>query len=220
MSQNQADTLGWGQQDEFSHRQFDADLLHEIKSDSDFKYELPPEARPNLLQMIFQKLFEWLVTVLGNEVFAWLAIIVLVIIGVVGLGFAVYGLFGVGKTVPVFVKETGGIDYEVKEEDIHEINFTEEIEAAMGGKDYRRAIRLLYLFALKQLTDREIIAWAPYKTNHDYLLEIQPEAYREQLGTLGYYFEYAWYGHFKVEANHVKEMQEAFAGLEGQLKNG
>src|SRR5687767_102684 len=52
-------------------------------------------------------------------------------------------------------------EYAVEQENIHEINFDNDILDAERAKDYRRAVRLLFLKVLKQLSDSEHIYWDP-----------------------------------------------------------
>lgn len=199
-------------------KSFDQRIIDNFKQDSAFLYELPPETRPNFLQMMFRKFFEWLVFIFGNEGVAWLVLIIMIILGAVGIGFAFYGLFGIGKTIPVYSKEEGGIDYLLKEENIHEMNFSEEINLAVEQKDFRRAIRLVYLYALKILSDQKIINWIPSKTNHDYLLEIQIESFKDLFSTMSYYFEYVWYGDFQASEIQYREMQKTLSSLQNKLQ--
>ena len=199
-------------------KRFDQGIINEFKGDDNFIYEQPPETRPNFLKVLFRKLFQWLVIIFGNEGFAWLVLILMIIIGVVGLGFAFYGIFGVGKTIPIYSKELNGLDYSVKDENIHELNFVDEIDLAVEQKDYKRAVRLVYLYALKLLSDQKIIEWLPSKTNHDYLYEIQNYGFQQQFATLSYYFEYVWYGDFQAEETQFREMKVAFSGLKKNLQ--
>lgn len=203
--------------EELEDRSFDQSIIQDFKADSDFVYEQPPETRSNFLRMIFKKLFEWLVLILGNEGVAWIVIIIIVIVGVVGFGFALYGIFGIGKTIPVYNKETDGIEYTIKDENIHELNFSEEIELAVGQEDYRKAVRLVYLYALKLLSNHEVIEWRPYKTNHDYQYEIQNKLFQQKFATLSVYFEYIWYGEFKADLQQFKDMKSAFNVLKSNL---
>lgn len=202
---------------EHSDRSFDLSIIEDFKSDSDFVYEQPPETRPNFLRILFKKIFGWLVNVLGSEGVAWIVLIIIILVGVVGLGFALYGIFGIGKTIPVYAKEHEGLDYAIKEENIHEVNFTEEIDLAVEQKDFRRAMRLIYLYTLKLLSNHAVIEWLPSKTNHDYQYEIQNDKCQQQFTILSYYFEYVWYGEFKATATQFAEMKSAFSELKSNL---
>lgn len=207
-----------GQKQLIQLNSFDQHILSEFKEDADFIYEQPPGTKPNFIKTLINKFLQWLTVILGNEAFAWLVLIILILVGVVGLGFALYGIFGIGKTIPIYGKEINGLDYAVKDESIHELNFVDEIDLAVEQKDYRRAIRLMYLYALKLLSDQQIIDWLPAKTNHDYLYEIQNEGFHKQFSLLSYYFEYVWYGDFQANATQFGEMKDVFSGLKQNLQ--
>ena len=198
-------------------KEFDQVVLDEFHANEEFDFDLPPDTRPNFLQVLFQKFFHWLVLMLGNEVFAWLVLGILIIIGLLGLGFAFYGIFGVGKTIPIYNKEKDSLDYVVLKDDIHEINFLDEIDIASEHKNYKKAIRLVYLYTLKLLSDQQIIDWQPSKTNHDYLYEIKNESYQNHFSELSYYFENVWYGDFPPNINHYNKMNQSFSGFKDKL---
>jgi hypothetical protein len=198
-------------------REFDVSMIEAFRADERFQYVQPPETRQNWLKILFRNFMEWLVYVLGNEGVAWIVFIVIIILGAVGLGFAFYGLFGIGKTFPVYMKDKEGIGYTVVKENIHEIDFPSEIERALAGEDYKKAIRLLYLFTLKLFSDNKLIEWKPSKTNHDYVYEIKVEKLQSGFSAISFIFDYVWYGDFAAKASHFSEMQHAFKELEKDL---
>ena len=55
-------------------------------------------------------------------------------------------------------------EYEVVEDTIYGIDFPAAIAQAMSRGDYREAVRLSYLQALRHLSDANIIDWQPSKT--------------------------------------------------------
>lgn len=128
---------------------FDQELLNRLRAHDDFRYAEPPENRPNILKVIFQKVFEWLLVLVGNEFFAWLILTLIILVGVVGLGFGLYGIFGLGKTVPIYGTEPDQLKYGIKSENIHEISFVDEIETAVDERNFKKAIRLSYLLRSK-----------------------------------------------------------------------
>ena len=75
-----------------------------------------------------------------------------------------------------------------------------------------------YLFALKMLTDKSIIEWSPSKTNHDYIYEIDTEAYRNQFSTLSYYFDHVWYGDFQAGSEQYEAINNTFLELRRSLQ--
>ena len=156
--------------------------------------------------------------IFGNRGIAWLVFIILIIIGAAGIGFGLYGIFGIGKTIPIYNREKEGLAYSVNDENIHEMNFGEEIELSVNQEDYKKAIRLLYLYALKLLADKKIIDWHQAKTNHDYLHEIQNKDFQKHFSMLSYFFENVWYGDYQADLIQYKEMKYTFSGLKENLK--
>jgi hypothetical protein len=95
-------------------------------------------------------------------------------------------------------------------ENIHEINFDEAIENALLIKNYRLAVRLLYLRCLKQLSDNSMIKWKIEKTNSAYLNEISDAEYRRQFAVVTRQFEYIWYGDFPVDGQSFQNINTIF----------
>jgi len=102
------------------------------------------------------------------------------------------------------------IDFKEFEEDIHKINFTELITTALAEKDFRRAIRLHFLKLLKELTDKNLIAWKIDKTNNDYSIELVNSKYSSSFKELILLYEYVWYGSFELDETNFKTIIEKF----------
>lgn len=105
--------------------------------------------------------------------------------------------------------KTNTTKYAVLEENIHEMDFDKLIQDALTKKEFRLAIRLIFLQSLKLLADRQHIYWEPGKTNHDYLREVTTPELKADFAKLNYYFEWAWYGNFNISQetfNHVKDL--------------
>jgi len=102
------------------------------------------------------------------------------------------------------------VPYQTQSENIHEINFNDQLDTALQQQNYRLAVRLLYLQTLKHLTDRELIDWQPNKTNRSYVYELSNPAVRRDFETLTRQFEYVWYGEFPLSAERFEPLREAF----------
>jgi hypothetical protein len=102
------------------------------------------------------------------------------------------------------------IPYSEYFEDIHQINFDEEIENAVSKHNYRFAVRLLYLKCLKQLSDAGLIAWQIDKTNSAYIDELANENQRSAFKMLTHQFEYVWYGEFLIDEPIYKNINMSF----------
>lgn len=102
------------------------------------------------------------------------------------------------------------LPYDTRSENIHEIHFGDQLDAALQQRNYRLAVRLLYLQTLKHLTDRGLIDWQPNKTNRSYVYELSNPSIRRDFETLTRQFEYVWYGEFPLSAERFEPLREAF----------
>ena len=107
-------------------------------------------------------------------------------------------------------KNNNEIPYETLGENIHAIDFVDSIAEAITLKNYRLAIRLYYLKALKELTDREMIDWRINKTNRSYVYELNSPTLRPDFERITLQFEYAWYGDFPVDETQFLNIKNQF----------
>ena len=91
------------------------------------------------------------------------------------------------------------LDYSVMEDNIHTINFEAAIEQAIADKNFRFAVRLLYLQTLKNLTHAGLINWQVNKTNVAYVEELNGNEYQQHFRRLTRQFENNWYGYLPIE---------------------
>jgi hypothetical protein len=128
-------------------------------------------------------------------------------------GGIIYGILKLGKfDFQVLARRAGdmSVGYEEDEEDIHAINFEENIQNAVDQSNYRLAVRLLYLKALKNLNDEHLIIWQPEKTNQAYVGELKNEEQQSQFAVLTRKFEYIWYGAFPLEQESFQQIYRNF----------
>lgn len=106
--------------------------------------------------------------------------------------------------------------YSVHEDTIYGVDFRQEIDRALARKDYREAVRLLYLQTLKQLSDGGQIDWQLYKTPTEYMYELKPESLRPPFREVTHLFLRVRYGNFEATAALFEEMQ----ALQGAMMKG
>ena len=129
-----------------------------------------------------------------------IGIIVFIVIKLIGVDFKL--LTGKSKTIAV--------PYEESLENIHEINFDDQIEKAKLNGNFRLVVRLLYLKTLKQLSDKNLINWQPEKTNQTYVAEMQNQQYHDEFANLTTQFEYIWYGEFYIDEKTFEPIRTSF----------
>jgi hypothetical protein len=103
-------------------------------------------------------------------------------------------------------------------EDIFAINYQKEIDKAAAQGNYRVAIRLMFLRALRNLSEKNIIRYKQDKTNLDYLMELHPTAYYNSFFRITRNFEYSWYGQFAVSEEGYKVIRSDFDQFDKALK--
>jgi hypothetical protein len=101
-------------------------------------------------------------------------------------------------------------DYKIFHENIHEMDFEKLIQEAVNKNEFRAATRLVFLHALKLLSDKHLIDFSPGKTNHDYVEELKPGELKSGLNELSFYFDYAWYGNFDVTQSQFQKIISVF----------
>ena len=186
-----------------------------LKKSRDYQYGIQEsQVLDTWWRRLLRRFFNWfgnLFTGVGNPTF-WktaayvfvASVIVYVTLKLMGVNFA--GLYR--------KKDNNDIPYETLGENIHAIDFTESITEAITQKNYRLAIRLYYLKALKELTDREMIDWRINKTNRSYVYELNSPTLRPDFEQITLQFEYAWYGDFpvdEVQFIHIKNQFLTFS---------
>ena len=192
-------------------RQPNAGVWKDITTSRDYEYGYDPEPPTGFLDEIWQRFLRWLFDFLyssstrtGRD---WLQIIFVAAIVV----FVIYKFLGMDK-MGLFKRKSDRVSlpYDTLYEDIHAIDFQEAIEEASRQRNFRLAVRLLYLRALKTLTDQELISWQINKTNRTYVYEITEPSLRRRFEQLTSSFEYVWYGDFPVNEERYQEIKREF----------
>ena len=205
------DVTGVNDSTRVENRKFSETELQSLKDDPDFDFK---EA-PTVAESLWDRLLQWL-----SELFAmlmdgafnvnWIKIliyavvlVVLVVIVMMILKVDAFKIFYSGQGAST-------VRYDLFEENIHEIDFDAAIQEAVNKQDYRKGIRLLFLYALKMLSDKHLISWEQGKTNHEYVGELQAGEVKTGLNELSYYFDYAWYGNFVVTRTMFEKVNSIF----------
>ena len=159
---------------------------------------------------LLRRFFNWfnsLFTGVGNPTF-WKTAAYIFIAGVIV--YVTLKLMGVNFSGLYRKKNSNEIPYETLGENIHAIDFADSIAGAITQKNYRLAVRLYYLKALKELTDREMIDWRINKTNRSYVYELNSPTLRPDFERITLQFEYAWYGDFPVDETQFLNIKNQF----------
>ena len=184
--------------------------LRELQADPNFHYaELAPEGLGLWDRFWYWvgRLLERLLRTPGGRLtwqYGWYAAIVAALV------FAVLKLLKVDLT-GAFGRSArrSGLAYDVLAEDIHGVDFPARLAEAEATGNYRLAVRLGYLEALKHLSDQGVLHWEPNKTNHAYLHELPAGPLREAFRVATRQFEYVWYGELPLTATQYQPVRAA-----------
>lgn len=204
---------------------FNAAALEKYKKDPNFDYrEATAKAGLSWWDRFWNWFWELIAKMFGNNqpthvpsisYFKYIAeaivvaLLIFIIIKLAGLNIS-----NIFRREPAVIQ----VPYSESLENIHQITFEEEIEKALNQRNYRLAIRLLYLSTLKQLNDAHLIHWQLEKTNSTYLNELSDVGQRQSFGVLTRQFEYVWYGDFPVDRQSFQNINTLFHDFKMMLK--
>ncbi|NII84641.1 DUF4129 domain-containing protein [Pedobacter sp. SG908] len=196
---------------------FDKEAISNYKEQKEFQYDEIGQQQLSL----WDKFWLWFWNLVG-DLFQGAASNIFSRYIFVGLGvaliiFIVVKVIGAEKIFTKKPKETI-LPYDVITENIHEIDYEQELQRLVAERKFRLAVRLLYLRALKKLSDAEIIQWQPDKTNYNYLMEISKPELRNDFSQLTLQFDYIWYGDFPIDEVKFDPINQSFNEFNNQIK--
>lgn len=202
-------------------RSFDEQQLAQYKTHKEFQYG-ESEASLSWWQRAWMAFWRWIDSLFASDGRAkpslWNVILKCTLIATC-IAVILLVIFKMAKVDwKLLVGKSEEVAYDETIENIHEINFEDELAQAMQNRNYRLAVRLLYLQTLKHLSDKEIIDWQPNKTNLAYVAEVQNGQGYEEFTPLTHQFEYVWYGDFKLDKSTYEHIQLAFQQFNNRLK--
>lgn len=194
-------------------REFDGEKLEDYRTDDNFQYELAKPEEEGAFQRLLTRIQNWFLRILGSGTASTIWDIAWRLGLVVAFVYLIIKLFGVEVTTLFKPSKVNSLDYEVNEEQLDNINFEEEITKALAEKQWRFAIRLTYLNALKLMADTGLLKVKKGKTNRDYLYEISGKPVEQDFERLSFIFDYTWYGHFEANDNIAAQAQDHFSNI-------
>ena len=195
------------------------EVMEEYRNSGDFDYRFGYERTIGLWDQIKRWLVEQLSRLFGSVEIDFPIDWLLYIFCAAMIIFAILKLMGVNIS-GLFRRDESAADIDMQpvlDQDIHEINFEEEIRQAQQAQDYRKAVRLLYIWTLKRLSDADMVHWHRGKTNADYQRELQESTLLTDFRSLSIYYEYAWYGEFPVDASLYDKVDRLHRQISEQL---
>jgi hypothetical protein len=84
------------------------------------------------------------------------------------------------------------------------------VAEAVVNKDFRLAVRYLYLQTLQKLSNSGSIHFTHDKTNYEYVKELSGKSYQNEFASLTLNYEYVWYGKFDIDKQIFDRLQNDF----------
>lgn len=136
------------------------------------------------------------------------------------LGYILLGLFAVliafliyylfvnrvkdGKNVvPISLEETAPIEIPLTE-------LERMLQEALARGDYRGAVRIYFIFILRDLSQKNWINWEKEKTNFHYLREMSQRSEYADFNKSVSYFEIIWYGKREIDKSTFEQIKPDF----------
>lgn len=198
-------------------RYFDQAKLQGYQKDPDFKYitaKEPPKSLWNRFwDWFWSKIGGLLSTRSGRATFKY----TLLLIAIVVLVLFIFQLRKMNAVGLFRVSKGSNIPFSVLDDDIHAINFEQEIADAVSQGNFRLAVRLLYLQSLKKLSDLGFITWRIDKTNISYVNEVRGSNFYQEFYRLTAQFENNWYGNIPINQGEYENVSQAFDSLNRRI---
>ncbi len=123
--------------------------------------------------------------------------------------FIIYKLFSGGN---IFKRQYLNLPSKPLEDDspADAADFDKLISQSKTNKNYRLAIRYLYLKTLHVLAASNLIAISSEKTNYQYIKEMSRHAGYKNFTALTSNYEYVWYGKFDVDQSLFERIENDF----------
>ena len=192
-------------------------------SGREFHYDIPESESQHFLR----RFLEWFFNKLGNifgfdistQTLEFIEKAIYVILVFLALYFIVRLLMGREFSTFFSSEKKTAPTFSFHEEHIEDIDLDQMIKDALQNKDYRLAIRFMYLKTLKLLSLNNLIDWNPEKTNDDYLSELKENDFKEGFQKVSYWYDHIWYGEFIPDENGFERALKDFTQLNQKITN-
>ena len=200
-------------------KKFYANAIKIYRQDKDFNYNGEATGQPSFWDRFWNWLWNLLFGWIGKTTFGGVIMKYFLLgLSIALLVYVVFKSLGINAVQMLRGEATKiNVPYSESLENIHEINFDNEIERAISQHNYRLAVRLLYLKCLKQLSDSHLIQWQIDKTNSAYIYELTDPMQKQTFGRLTRQFEYVWYGDFPIDKEAFSNINSLFQSFKTQL---
>lgn len=138
--------------------------------------------------------------------------VILIILGIVLLAFLIYYLFMRYQSDKDGAVVAANFD-DMAPSEIPKTELERRLEEALGRGDYREAVRIYFIFIIKDLSDKNWIKWEKRKTNISYLIEMRSRPQYDLFNRSVSVFEVVWYGNYSIDQKSFEEVEPTFKKL-------
>lgn len=97
------------------------------------------------------------------------------------------------------------------DEDVEiETDLESKIAKAIQTKEYRKAIRYLYVKSLREMDQKNLIRYHAQATNYDYLAQVSEFRFAGTFSFLTQVYDYVWYGGFEISDEQFDKVLKDF----------
>jgi len=194
------------------------DIFNKYKNDPAFNYDNSKDEAEDWITKIKNWINQQLVVLRSSKAFSTALDYFYYALAILALILIIRGLIKGDRRGFLFGKAVKNDIVMIEDkEDIHQLDFDDLITSAMESKQFKVAIRYLFLKSLKLLADRDLIELKNNKTNHQYISEINNSQISNAFQRATFSFEWIWYGDFPVDEYIMKNSQSDFNELFGLI---
>jgi hypothetical protein len=102
---------------------------------------------------------------------------------------------------------------EVPPSEIPKTELERRLEEALSKEDYREAVRIYFIFIIKDLSSKNWISWERKKTNMSYLMEMRNKPQFNLFNETVSIYDIVWYGNYTITRSNFNEVEPKFKKL-------
>jgi hypothetical protein len=102
--------------------------------------------------------------------------------------------------------------------DIEDHHLDEKIQRAVAARDYRMAVRYMYLKSLQLLNEKQWIRYHANGTNYEYVNQMSAHKLASEFSFLTRVYDYVWYGEFTITEEQFELVNKNFSHFYNAVK--
>jgi hypothetical protein len=141
--------------------------------------------------------------------------ILLLVVGAILIAFLIYYFF-----LRFNVDEKGAkiiSEQDIPPMEIPKSELERRLEKALKEGNFKEAVRIYFIFIIKDLSEKKWISWEKDKTNFFYILEMRKRPQYNLFNDSVFIFEWVWYGNYQVTEENYKNWEKTFKKLLSEI---